>query len=213
MKPLVIIGAGGFGRETVALVEDINAMKGQWLIKGFVDDAADLSGATIMGYPVLGTLDWLTTQRGLHYVIAVGASLTRRRLAQRLGEIPHEAAKLIHPSAAYHATTLLGPGAIICRGASLTVSIGVGRHVIADVHSTIGHDTNLGDFVTLHPGVHISGGAIIGQAVELGTGSVVLPSICIGEETIVGAGAVVNRSLPACCTAVGVPARPLDARS
>ena len=43
--------------------------------------------------------------------------------------------------------------------------------------------------------------------VWLGGGVIVLPGVNIGENTVVGAGAVVTRDLPANVVAVGVPAR------
>lgn len=210
MKQLIIVGAGGFGRETAALVEAINAASpGSWDVVGFVDDGAALCNATVQHLPVLGGMNWLVRQRGLHYTLAVGASRVRQRLGERLAEAPLAAATLLHPSVDVHPTTHIGPGAIICKGVVLTVSVTLGRHVILNLNSTVGHDACLGDYVTAYPGVHFSGAAQIGRAAELGTGCVVLPGISVGEETVVGAGAVVNRDLPEHCTAVGVPARPL----
>ena len=47
----------------------------------------------------------------------------------------------------------------------------------------------------------------IGNNVWLGGGVIVLPGVTIGDDTVVGAGAVVNRDLPAGVLAVGNPAR------
>ena len=210
MKPLVIVGAGGLGRETAALVEAINAVSpGAWAVVGFADDGAALRGAAVQGLPVRGGVDWLARQRDLHYVLAVGASRVRRQIGERLAETSLSAATLIHPSVDVHSTNRIGPGAIVCRGVMLTVSVTLGRHVILNLNTTVGHDVRLGDYATAHPGVHLSGAARVGTAAELGTGSVVLPGVSVGEEALVGAGAVVNRDLPARCTAVGVPARPI----
>ncbi|RMF59945.1 MAG: hypothetical protein D6746_07560, partial [Bacteroidetes bacterium] len=74
----------------------------------------------------------------------------------------------------------------------------------------VGHDAVLGSFTTAHPGVHVSGQARTGEAVELGTGCVLLPGVRVGASTRIGAGAVVVRDLPEGVTAVGVPARPLS---
>lgn len=209
MQPLVIVGAGGFGREVTALVEAINDDRPAWELIGFVDDHPDLRGGTVLDWPVLGSTDWLCRQTRLHYVLALGASRLRQRLGSRLSEAALEPATLCHPEARSHRSCHIGPGAILCRGVTLTVAVTLGRHVILNLNATAGHEAVLGDYTTAHPGVHISGAAVTGTAVELGTGCVLLPGVRVGSQAIVGAGAVVHRDLPEGCTAVGVPARPL----
>ncbi|MFO7777415.1 MAG: sugar O-acetyltransferase [Nitriliruptoraceae bacterium] len=49
----------------------------------------------------------------------------------------------------------------------------------------------------------------LGDNVWLGGGAIVLPGVTIGADTVVGAGAVVTRDLPAGVVAVGSPARVL----
>ena len=59
------------------------------------------------------------------------------------------------------------------------------------------------------PTVNVSGEVIVEKKVYIGTGAKIINQLVIGENTIVGAGAVVSRSLPANCTAVGIPAKPI----
>jgi serine O-acetyltransferase len=54
---------------------------------------------------------------------------------------------------------------------------------------------------------------IIGSRVDIGVGVCVLGAVTVGDDCVIGANAVVVRNLPAGCTAVGVPARPLPARN
>lgn len=54
---------------------------------------------------------------------------------------------------------------------------------------------------------------IIGNRVDIGVGSRVLGAITVGDDCVIGANSVVIRSLPAGCTAVGVPARVLPEKS
>ncbi len=211
MNDLVIIGAGGFGRETAALVEAINTASPAWTLRGFVDDDTALRDGRLLGYPVLGDLDWLVAQSDLHYVIGIGHPATRRAIAHRLEATRLQAATLVHPDVPHHRTNAVGAGSIICRGATFTVDTTVGRHVIVNLHCTVGHDARIGDFSTLHPGVHLSGASRVGPASEMGTGAVLLPEVSVGACAVVGAGAVVTRDLPEACTAVGVPARSIDA--
>jgi acetyltransferase-like isoleucine patch superfamily enzyme len=55
--------------------------------------------------------------------------------------------------------------------------------------------------------VNLCGGVSVASHCELGAGAIVLPNVHIHAGVMVGAGAVVTRSLAAGVTAVGVPAR------
>ena len=56
MKDIAIYGVGGFGREVLALIQDINCVHSQWNIVGFFDDGYE-KGMMINGYPILGKVD------------------------------------------------------------------------------------------------------------------------------------------------------------
>jgi len=49
----------------------------------------------------------------------------------------------------------------------------------------------------------------IGNNVSIGVGATVIGGVSIGDNVSIGAGAVVTRDIPANCTAVGVPAKPI----
>lgn len=210
LPSLVIVGAGGLGREVAALVETINRDTPTWALTGFVDDDDALRNDSVMGYPVRGTVDWLTRQMDLHFVIAVGDGALRERIAEQLGDCAVRPATLAHPATSVHRTTQVGAGSVLCRGVAPTVNLHIGPHAFLNLNCTVGHDSILKSFVTLHPGVHISGSVRLGKGVSMGTGAVVIPDTTIGANTTVGAGAVVTEDLPANCTAVGTPARPLS---
>jgi len=205
---LVIVGAGGLGREVAALVESKDAQKGGGRLHGFVDDNVDLHDTAVMGYPVLGDVDWLSRRSGVVFAIAIGDGATRRAIAEQLSGADVQPTALRHASVSIHRTTSVGPGAILCEGTAPTVHIRIGAHTVLDQHCTVGHDSTIGDFVTLHPGTRISGNVHLETGVTMGAGSVALPGVRIGAHATVGAGAVVTDDLPAHCTATGVPARP-----
>jgi len=208
MKDMVIIGAGGFGREVAWLIEDINKEKELWNIIGFVDDNEDIQGTEINGYKVIGNIDWLKNQR-LNVVNAIGDSITRKKVVQRLESTNNMYPNLIHPSVVYSDKVSFGEGNIICAGNILTVNIDLGKHVIINLDCTIGHDVVLGDYTTIFPSVNVSGFVNTGECVSVGTGSAIIQGIKIGENTIIGAGAIVVKNLPPNCTAIGSPAKPV----
>lgn len=208
MKRLVIIGVGGFGREVAWLIERINKVKPTWELIGFVDDNVKLHGSIINGYPVLGYCNWLKDQKeDIYAVCCIGTSKLREKIIQKLGCVKF--ATVIDPSVFMSDRVTLGEGCIICAGTIITVDIIIGSHVIINLDCTIGHDAVLNDFVTLYPNVNISGNSILEKCVEMGTGSLIIQGLKIGEGTIVGAGAAVVKELPSECTAVGTPARPI----
>ena len=208
MKKLVIVGAGGFGRETAWLVERINAREKEWDLLGFADDTPELTGKTVNGYPVLGTTEWLKNQKDDIYVLcAVGSAKTRKKIVSRLGNVKY--ATLIDPGVILSDSVKIGKGSIICAGSILTVNIQIGSHVIINLDCTIGHDAVMKDYVTLYPSVNVSGATLLNECVEMGTGSKIIEKKTVGENSIVGSGAVVVKDLPAGCTAVGMPAKPI----
>lgn len=206
---LVIIGAGGHGREMVDVVEAINRVHPTFDLLGVIDDRGDVQGLLERrGIAVLGGTAVLATTDAA-YAIGIGSPSARQevdRLASITGRSP---ATLVHPTAVLGSDLRLGAGLFAGAYAQITTNVTVGRQVHLNIGSTVSHDCVVGDFVTLSPGAHVSGNVQLGDYVTLGVGAVVLPGIAIGARTFVGAGAVVIADLPSDITAVGVPARPI----
>lgn len=202
----MIVGAGGFGREVAWLVDDINQERPAFDFLGFVDDAAT---QTQEGYPVLGSMsDWIAAGRqDVKVVCAIGDPITRVAVVDRLAKAGLKFATLLHPSVRLSRWVTVGSGSIICAGTTLTTNITVGAHSILNLHCTVGHDAELGEYASLMPGVHISGNVVTGPGVYFGTGASAVNDLSIGAWTILGAGAVVTRNLPPAVVAVGVPAK------
>ena len=146
-----------------------------------------------------------------YFVVAVGASKTREKIVNNMKAV-NPAIKfgtVIDPSVEMSDLVTIGEGTIICAHTIITVNIEIGSHVIINLDCTVGHDAVLQDFATLYPSVNISGITNIGHAVELGTGMQIIQGKTVGDYSIVGAGAVVVKDIPAKCTAVGSPAKPI----
>lgn len=210
---LVIVGAGGFSREVAQLVCDINAVKPSFVLQGFVDDRKEITGQVVGDWPVIGTVDDLIQARFADaWALGVGSPATKRQFALRLARSGLTAPPLVHPSAVVGRNVRIGEGVIVCAGNILTCDIVVGRFVTLNLSCTVGHDSRIGAFATLAPGVHVSGNVTVGEGADLGTGSATVQGKSVGTWTIIGAGAVIASDIPANCTAVGVPARVIKER-
>ena len=208
-RPLVIVGAGGFGREVVDLVRDVTAAGTAYDVLGLLGDTAPqaevLSRLGVAWLGPSGTVASLPS--GTAYVVAVADAVARERLAAQADVAGLEAVTLQHPSAVVGTDVRIAAGVVIAAHCSLTSNIALGRHVHVDRACTVGHDAVLEDFVRLNPGAVVSGNVTLRRGSTLGTGAVTRQGIEVGAGTYVGAGAAVVSDLPAGVVAVGVPAR------
>lgn len=215
MRRLVIVGAGGHGREVLDVIEAMNADEAVYEFLGFLDDGpVDDALLGRRNVAVIGLVADLATADA-EYLVAVGSPSVRRRIDAMASALGVPAAVAVHPAATVGSDVELGPGSVLNAGARLTTNVVLGRHVHLNVNATVSHDCRLGDYVTLNPGARACGNVTLGEGVTLGAGATVIHGRAVGAWTTVGAGAVVVRDLAAHVTAVGVPARalPEDRRS
>lgn len=208
-RNLVIIGAGGFGREVLQLIKAINDKNQECFnVLGFIDDGVD-QGSQLLGLPVLGGIDFLKNMDPKPAVaLAIGDPVSKKTIVEQLQGF--EFPELIHPSVALNKDELsIGRGALICEGCILTCDIIVGEFVTLNLSCTVGHDTIIKSYCSIMPGNNISGEVLLLEGVYLGTGATIINQTEIGEFSVIGAGAVVSKNIPANCTAVGIPAKPI----
>lgn len=208
MKDILIIGAGGFGREVKVLLDDINKKKPTYNFIGYFDDGLE-KGTQINGFKVLGNISEVNNfSTDIQVAIAVGTPKTKEEIVRKLNKEQIHFPALIHPSVIYNTDSVaIGKGAIICAGSILTCNIEIHDFVILNLMCTVGHDTVIREYSSIMPGVNISGEVLIDKGGYIGTGAKIINQLEIGANTTIGAGAVVSKSIPPNCIAVGVPAK------
>ena len=209
--PVVIIGAGGLGREVLEILKARNRITPAYNILGFIDDNKEIKGKTVNRYQTLGGLDWLEGKAsdGLSCICAIGACVARKKVVQRLQEMGMNFCNAIHPSVVMGDFIELGRGVIIGAGSVLTVNIKIEDHVFINKSCSIGHDVTIGRYCTINTSATVSGGSRLDEGVYVGAGATLIQEVSVGSWATIGAGAAVIGDIPDGVVAVGVPARPI----
>jgi sugar O-acyltransferase (sialic acid O-acetyltransferase NeuD family) len=203
---ILIVGAGGFGREVVHWAR---AAWPAWAgrIAGFL--AADAGGRPAGGLPlpILADPAAFEPRPGDGLVLAIGIPGVRRRVAEGLATRGGAFLTLVHPTAVVAATATLGPGSIVCPHAVVSDSVALGRCVLVNYHASLAHDAAAGDFAVLSPYATLGGAARIAADVFLGLHATVGPGVSVGEGSKVAANSCALHDVPPRSLVHGVPGR------
>lgn len=198
MNKLIVIGAGGHGK----VIADI-AMRNGYQRICFVDD--NVKG-DVIGFPVVGTIaDIEALDDGkTDFVIGIGNNAVRKEIAQsnRVNWV-----SLIHPSAQIAFNANIEEGTVVMANAAVNVCASIGRHCIINTGAVVEHDNVLQDYVHISPNAALAGTVFVGTLTHIGIGATVNNNIKICDGSVIGAGAVVTKTIEQRGTYFGVPAR------
>jgi sugar O-acyltransferase (sialic acid O-acetyltransferase NeuD family) len=205
-RRILIIGAGGFGREVL-----------HWATAAWPSDAKRIAGflsadsGRLHGHSthlaIVGDPETFEFEPGDACLLAIGIPGVRRQVAESLLARGAEFLTLIHPTAIVAPTATIGSGSIICPYAIVSDSCRLGRFVIVNYHASLGHDSGAEDFSVLSPYASLGGNACLGTDAFLGMHAAVGPGKSLGARTKVSANScALTNSLPDSII-FGVPGR------
>ena len=205
MRPIYILGSGGFAKEVYFLIQSI----GNYEVRAFIDIESKPSitigkkTIEVIGESILSSL---STDNSL--AIGVGQPDLIHKLSS--GHSTFHFPNLIHPNVVGNFEDInMGQGNIITANCVFTTSIRIGSYNIFNLSTTVGHDVIIGNCNVINPAVNISGGVEIGNQNLLGVNSTILQYKKIGNNTVVGASSLVNKDVAEGTTVIGIPAKPL----
>jgi sugar O-acyltransferase (sialic acid O-acetyltransferase NeuD family) len=210
-RKAVIVGARRDGSAKVLL--DIIRLVGDYDVVGFLDDNESAWGGELEGVKVLGgrgAFGRLREEGVTGVAFAVGDNRARERVLEEARTAGLQPMTAVHPRAIVAHGVALGEGIWIAAGAIVNPGTTIGAGAVINTGATVDHDCRIGAFVNISPGSHLSGRTVVERYALLGTGTITLPDVRIGEGATVGAGAVVVHDVEAGTTVVGIPARVRD---
>ena len=206
MRRCIILGAGGHARVVGAAAMALPDHE----VVGFLDRTSENKGERICGAPVLGAFDDLAAlaRDGVSDVLlALGDNSERKKLFEDAKIMGLRLPALCHVSAVIEPTARLGQGIYVGALAYVGVEASIGDGAIINTRASLDHESTLGAFTSLAPGVTVAGRSHIGNGAFLGISASVADKVTIGEAVEIGAGAVVLSDIPAGSRAFGIPAR------
>ena len=211
LERLVVVGAGGMGREMFEVLQLANALESRFELLGFLDDDPPQSDLLDAYGPVLGGTERLV-ELGASFMLGFGQPSVRRRFDEIGRAAALESPVIVEQTSIVRSTAVLGPGTHVGTMALINSWCKIGRQVRVGFSALVAHDSVVGDYVNVRQGALVSGGVTIGDDAVIGAGAIVLENLTIGAGATVGAGAIVTRDVKPGETVVGNPARPLRRR-
>jgi sugar O-acyltransferase (sialic acid O-acetyltransferase NeuD family) len=207
MKHLIIIGAGGMGRDIYWSAKECIGYGEVFDIKGFLDD--DLSSLDgFEGYPpLLGTIDGYQIEEEDVFNCSIGNVKTKTYVCEALKARGAKFYTLINKTAVVHDRTTLGEGCYVGEFALIGTDATIGENCLIQAYSIIGHDCVIGDYVRIDTHSVIIGGVIVQSKATVHTAAVVSHKVVVGEEATVAACSLVIRKVKAGTTVAGNPAK------
>lgn len=208
MKKLIIVGAGGFGREVLAYCRDYQLHQKEWEIIGFIDDNRDALDNYNYDLSIIDTIKDYMPKPDDIFVMGIGLPTAHKLM---IGEIlltkGAHFITLIHPAAKVDERASIGIGCVIAPWAGISCETKLGNFVTMNAYASVGHDSTLEDGCTVSSYGSIAGKVKLGRGVAVGLHGCVLPGCEIGDFATVGSGSVVVKNVKPQKTVMGVPAK------
>ena len=206
MKDIIIVGAGGFGRELLQWIKDINRIESKWKIKGFLDDNLNALYGYECDYEIIGKISEWVPNKDEVFACAIAEPKVKEKVITLLKEKDAVFEKIIHPTAIIGSFNKIGEGFVAYPHSGIAVNTKIGNFVTL-LRSGVGHDVKIGNYTTISSHCDLTGHVEIGSRVFVGSHATIIPNCIIGNNVYIGAGSVVIRNVKENKKVFGNPAR------
>lgn len=204
-KDIYIVGAGTYGEVMCELAEILG-----YSVKGFYDEDGKKHGLTIMEHTVLGKFSDLDEEEIIknNYIVAIGNNEVRYKIMTRIINSGGNTPTLIHPTATISPSAEIGKGVYIQANTYIWTKVRIEDFCIISPNVVIAHHSNVGKACLVSTLTSVGASINIEDKVFIGMGCTIVTGMhTVGENSIIGAGAVVLKNIDKNSVYAGVPAK------
>lgn len=206
-KEIYVLGIGHNSIVYIDMLEQIG-----YTIKGLYHYNSERTGEFYYGYQILGSFDDLYSIgdfSGMNFALSMGDNRIRMSVFENLISMGGNIPTLIHPKADVSKYAQLGEGVVIHSNAVVHPGVILGNNTVISCNSTLIHQSKLGNHCYVAGNALIGAYAQVGNQVFIGLSAVIISDKVksVGDNAIIGAGAVVSASVGSNVVVAGVPAR------
>ncbi len=209
MKDLIIIGAGGYGRDLYYIIRESNGFNVDFRIIGYIDDNLNALNGYI-GYPkLIGKISTHELSDNQIFICSIADLKTKLSIINNLELKGAEFVNIIHNTSRVTDSAILGRGNIIGPLVSIGADSIIGNHCILQTGVIIGHDVTIGDYSRIDNYSILVAGVTLKKQCTIHSNTVVNSKVIIEENSIVGACSFVIKNVDKNVTVFGNPAKRL----
>jgi sugar O-acyltransferase (sialic acid O-acetyltransferase NeuD family) len=206
MLDIVIVGAGGFGREVYQWAKD--SLPGDhYRLKGFLSSRPDDLDGFGIAEKVLGDDASYAVQENDRFVFAIGNIEAKKHSVERMKARGIKCVTLIHPTAVVASSAVIGEGVILCPFVLVSDHVVLGDFVMMNFYSSCGHDTKVGKYGMFSPYATANGFVNMEDEVFLGSHATITGYRKVGAGAKISANSVAMHDVPAGGFVFGVPGK------
>jgi sugar O-acyltransferase (sialic acid O-acetyltransferase NeuD family) len=198
MINVLIYGSGPIAREIYGYHTMGHQLddKVQFNFIGYISDIGrDLEFERSTNLAFYGGFDHLENKNACQYLIAIGDPIKRAMVAKKIELSGQKLFSYMHPSALISNSANIKDGCIFYPFVVVSANTEVGKCVIINSYSGVGHDVRIGDFTTISAQVDLAGFVSVGFECFFGSGARVVPGKRIGNQSSIGAGVTVIKNI------------------
>jgi sugar O-acyltransferase (sialic acid O-acetyltransferase NeuD family) len=206
LQELVIVGAGGFGRELLEMLPDVFPTD-QFRLKGFLArDVCDLESHGLDA-KVLGDPEDYRPEATDRFLLAIGDIDARRTTVESIQSRGGQFVRFVHPLARIARTATLGQGAVIYPFAVVSNQSQLADFVHLNYYASVGHDCRVGRYCLLAPYGTLNGCVTLEDEVYISTHGTVAPGRTMHYRSKLSANSACMRDAAANSLIFGVPGK------